>query len=145
MVQNIAQTVALIGCSKQKRPEATLARDLYQGPLFRKSLAYAESVGADAIYVLSAKHGLTPIDQQLEPYDVTLHSMSASEVRAWAKAVLDQLDAVADLHHDTFVLLAGEAYRRYLVSHLTNAEVPLRGLGIGEQLRFLNQALERRT
>jgi hypothetical protein len=37
------------------------------------------------------------------------------------------------------VFLAGERYRKYLIPHLTNHEIPLRGLGIGKQMRFLKE------
>jgi len=60
--------VVLISCVKQKQPGKARARDLYSSPLFRKHLAYAELLAPDAIYILSARYGLVPLDAEIEPY-----------------------------------------------------------------------------
>lgn len=135
--------IALIACASSKRDDPAPARDLYQSSLFRKSLAYAEEkLEPDAIYVLSAKHHLLPLDEEIAPYDRTLNRMSADQVRAWAETVLDQLREVADLENDRFTVLAGEKYRKRLVPHLSTVDVPLEGMRIGEQLSHLNDALD---
>lgn len=36
---------------------------LYTSPLFTYALAYAEALHPDAIYILSAKHGLVGLDE----------------------------------------------------------------------------------
>jgi Family of unknown function (DUF6884) len=61
--------------------------------------------------------------------------MSSAQVKAWADRVVEQLKAHADLQHDHFVLLAGEKYRKYLVSHLASYDVPFQGMPIGKQLQ----------
>jgi hypothetical protein len=134
--------IVLIACASSKQDEPAPARELYQSSLFRKSLAYAEQeLNPDAIYVLSAKHHLLPLDQEIAPYDRTLNRMSADRVRAWADEVLDELRRVADLDNDRFTVLAGKKYRKHLVPHLSTVEVPLDGMRIGEQLSHLNEAL----
>jgi hypothetical protein len=135
--------IALIACASQKREDPAPARDLYESALFRKSLAYAEEVlEPDAVFVLSAEHHLLPLDQEVAPYDETLNNMSADEVRAWSKTVLEELEQVADPENDRFTILAGQTYRKHLTPHLSHAEVPMEGLRIGEQLRFLNEAVD---
>lgn len=57
--------------------------------------------------------------------------MKDAEVRAWSDEVLEQLGAAADF----------ERYRRYVIPHLRNVEVPLLGLGLGRQLQFLTDAI----
>ena len=131
------RTFVLIACSKSKQSHPAAARHLYTGQLFQKSLRYAEDLSADAIFVLSAKHGLIPIDQVVTPYDETLTTMSRQEARVWAGRVLAQLCAVANINGDHFVMLAGKIYRRDIIQHLTKVEVPMLGLGIGQQLSFL--------
>lgn len=133
------RTIVLIACSKQKQAKPAPARDLYSSPLFRKSLAHAESLGADAIYVLSAKHGLLSADQIVAPYDETLSAMSRHDTRAWSQRVLAQLTAVCDVKQDRIIFLAGKTYRQDLLVHMTNFEVPMKGLGIGQQLQFLTR------
>lgn len=131
--------IVLIACGKKKAVEACPARELYQGDLFKKSFRYALSLEPTAIRILSAKHHVVDPDDELEPYDLTLNGMSADEIRAWAKVVLRQLSREFDLELDRFTILAGASYRRYLVGRLANFDVPLKGLGIGKQLQFLNR------
>ena len=132
--------IVLISCASKKAPRRARARDLYISPLFRLNLAYATKLKPDAIYVLSAKYGLVPIDDIIEPYDLTLNSMSIAQVRIWADRILLRLWDISDLEQDHFVFLAGERYRRFLLPHLRSYEVPLEGLPIGKQLQYLKEA-----
>jgi hypothetical protein len=129
--------IVLIACAAKKLAHAAPAKDLYTSQLFRLSYSYAVGLKPDAIYILSAKHGLVSENTVIEPYNVTLNTMSASAIRAWSDAVLDSLRGIADLTTDEVVVLAGDRYRKYLMAHLPNAQVPLEGLRIGEQLQFL--------
>ena len=132
--------IVLIACASQKGARPAKAADLYQSSLFRKSMAYARSLRPDAIYILSAKHGLLGVDDEIAPYNMTLNKMSRAATREWALRVLDQLRQVADLQTDHFTFLAGEPYRRDLLPHTADYTVPMAGLGIGEQLHFLTEA-----
>lgn len=105
-------------------------------------MTYAQSLSADAIYILSAKHGLLMPGAQIDPYDQTLSKMQVEEVRMWGHRVLKQLRALSGLSTDRFTVLASERYRRYLLPHLTHFEVPMRGLRIGQQLKFLKEHLK---
>lgn len=134
------RTIVLISCGKSKRGERSQAQHLYTGDLFQKSLAYARHIGADAIYILSAQHGLLELEQEIAPYEKTLNGMASHHVAQWAVAVLEQLRSHANLTADRFVILAGMVYRARLVPHLTNVELPLDGLRFGEQLKFLKSA-----
>ena len=134
------QTIILIACASKKVDHRARARDLYKSDLFEKSLAYAESLHPDAIYILSAKHGLLDPETEIEPYDVTLNRMSAAERKKWARGVLARLGQVSDLRHDRYVILAGTRYRQDLTPHLAHTEIPMEGLRIGEQLQFLGRA-----
>jgi hypothetical protein len=115
---------------------------LYDSELFRRSLAYAQRLNPDAIYILSAKHGLLEPHTVIEPYNVTLNTMSADAIRSWAERVLAQLQAKTNLRQDHFIILAGNKYRHDLLPHLACYELPLEGLRIGEQLQFLGPAKE---
>ena len=130
-------TVVLISCVSKKLPHKAKARDLYISPLFRMNLKYAWQFSPQQVFVLSAKYGLAGLDEEIEPYDVTLNTMSARERRQWAAKVIEQLREHCDLENDHFVILAGEKYRQYLLPHLKSCEVPLAGLPIGKQLQFL--------
>ncbi len=135
------RTVVLVPCAAKKVPYKAKAEDLYASPLFKLNLRYAHSLDPDALFILSAKHGLVGLGEELEPYDLTLNEMRSEEVKRWAESVLRQLGDVADLQKDRFVFLTGERYRKYLLPHTPNHEVPLRGLGIGKQMKFLKENL----
>ena len=133
------RTIILISCSSRKRTQPAPAAELYQGTLFKASLASAERQAPDAIYILSAKHHLVEPDEVLEPYDLTLNDMPSAELRRWSDTVLEQLKRTADLERDRFIILAGDKYRRFLLPHLKHVELPLEGMRIGEQVQFLQR------
>jgi hypothetical protein len=135
----------LIPCVSQKLPHAALAKDLYVSSLFKFCLRYAQTLKPDVVFVLSAKYGLVALDQQLEPYNDTLNTKRDAEIRQWAQGVLQQLRSKIDLERDTVIFLAGEKYRRHLISQIRHTEIPLSGLTIGRQLQFLKQALAHAT
>ena len=131
--------IVLISCVSQKRAHRSKAKDLYISTLFKKNLAYARRLNPDAIYILSAKYGLLNLETEIDPYNLTLNTMSASEIRSWAEKVLQQLSQVANLNDDHFIFLAGMKYRKYLLPHLRSYEIPLEGLTIGRQLQALSR------
>lgn len=137
----MTQKIVLISCVSKKRTYKSPAKDLYISPLFEKNLKFAYQQKPDAIFILSAKYGLLALDEAVEPYDQTLNTMSVSQVRAWAKDVLQRLSERASLQHDQFVFLAGEKYRKYLIPAIQHYQIPMVGLPIGKQLQYLTRAL----
>lgn len=136
-----SRRIVLISCAARKRQHRARAQDLYVSPLFQRQLAYARKLSPDAVFILSAKYGLVGPDEEIEPYDQTLKDMGASEQRAWAKRVLAQLGEKTSLLSDHFIVLAGDAYRRYLTPALGHWEAPLERLTIGRQLQKLDRLL----
>jgi hypothetical protein len=131
--------IVLISCVSKKLSHAAKAHELYTSPLFQYNLRYAKLLDPDKIFILSAKHGLLDLDEKIEPYNQTLNTMHSNEIKKWADSVLADLQKVSDLEGDEFVFLAGERYRRFLLPHIRNHEIPMRGLGIGKQLKFLKE------
>jgi len=134
-------TIVLISCVSKKLSCKAKAKDLYISPLFRVNLQYAQQFSPQKIFILSAKYGLVQLDEEIEPYDITLNRMSTSERKDWAANVISQLQKYCDLKNDHFVILAGEKYRQFLLPHLKSYEIPLAGLPIGKQLQFLKESL----
>ncbi|MGT2457807.1 DUF6884 domain-containing protein [Cupriavidus basilensis] len=127
------QTLILIACSGRKLDHPAPARELYQGELFKSSVAYAERAGLPWA-VLSAKLGLVRPDDTVLPYEQRLSGRLAEQA-AWAARVVPQLAALAAAE---IVFLAGADYRRHL-THWCETEgihwrAPLAGLSIGRQL-----------
>jgi hypothetical protein len=136
-------TIGLVGCASQKLNRPAPARELYVSQLFKKASAYAEAT-CDRWYVLSAKHGLVHPDTVLEPYDVRLgtNHRTSPPIHTWAAGVRGQLDAeLAGLENVTLVALAGEQYRTAVRDSRWPVLVPMKGLGIGQQLGWLTGQL----
>jgi hypothetical protein len=137
------KAIALVACVGKKKPIPSLARDLYISDWFLKASVYAARV-ADMWYILSAKYGLVAPGTVIEPYDETLNRMGVKARRAWARRVLADLKRVLQ-PGDRVVILAGGRYREGLMGPLRRmgctVEVPMEGLRIGEQLRWLKQRL----
>ena len=140
--------IVLISCTSKKRSYKTKARYLYdKSPLFRKSLEYARLLKPDKIFILSAKYELLDLEQEIDPYDVTLSNvskkvrakkpklkvLSKEERKIWSKNVINQLSKITNLNKDMFVFLAGKNYREFLVPDITNYKIPM------EHVRFFYQ------
>ncbi|MCF6177130.1 MAG: hypothetical protein L3J71_15335 [Victivallaceae bacterium] len=133
----MTKKIILISCVSQKLSQRAKAKDLYISTLFKLNRKYAEKLNPDRIFVLSAKHGLIGMEQEIEPYEQTLNNMPVKEVKSWAKHVVGQLKEIGSLNEIEFTFLAGEKYRKFLIPHFSNYKIPLQGLRIGEQLQKL--------
>ena len=137
------KTVFLITCVKSKQAQKAPAKEMYTSALFKGYLNYIESVKEKVpqpyeAYILSAKHGLLELDQEIEPYDETLLKMSTVEVKYWAEVkVLPRLRKKADLKEDLFIFLCGKRYREFVLPEVRYWHVPFAKLGIGKQLQRL--------
>jgi hypothetical protein len=142
MTLKTGRTIILLSCSARKAANPLPAAELYQGTLFKASLAWSQQQEADATYILSAKHHLVEPDRVLQPYDLTLNDMPIAELRRWSETVLEQLNSATDLERDRFIILAGDKYRKFLMPHLRNVKLPLEGMRIGEQVQFLQREVQ---
>lgn len=134
--------IVLVSCASKKRAERTFAKDLYNSQLFRLNLEYAHQLRPDVIFILSAKHGLLSLEEEIDRYDLTLNTMKSGEVKVWAEKVLQQMAVATDIQADHFIFLAGERYRKHLAPCLTHVEVPMQGLPIGKQLQWLKRQIK---
>jgi cytoplasmic iron level regulating protein YaaA (DUF328/UPF0246 family) len=134
--------VVLVSCAARKAAGALPAKDLYISDLFQKSRAYAEKTGEEW-FILSALYGLVEPETVIEAYDRTLNQMRRPEREAWATRVAGQITDLVP-KQSRLVFLAGENYRRELVCLLDKhyqIEIPMHGLRVGEQLKFLKEAI----
>jgi len=116
-------------------------KDIYISPLFKKNIEYAFNRKVDNIFILSALHGLIGLEEEIEPYDVTLNDMSTREKNKWARMVFKQIQDhpdIPDIKEVKFLILAGMSYRGTLEPVLPHTEMPLYGLPIGMQLQRLD-------
>lgn len=133
--------VVLVSCVGQKMDVSAPACDLYTSALFAGMRSYAEK-HANRWFILSAMHGVLSPSEVIEPYEQTLNTMGVKDRRQWASAVCKELLTV--LHFgESITVLAGERYREGVVPFLVErgfpVEIPMKGLRIGEQLRWLKE------
>jgi len=124
----------LIACSQSKLSTAAQARDLYTGQAFKMARQLAERTGQPYL-ILSALYGLVEPLQALAPYNLYLGKASKDFRAQWVR---DVNAALAQRGITSAVALAGATYLGGLSIQLDR---PLKGLGIGQQLRYLSQAL----
>lgn len=140
--------IALIGCGKDKRQGRHKTRDLYTGALFTKALAYAEAT-CDGALVLSAKHHVLELDQEVDYYDQRV-AKSQKDQKVWAREVRRKLEALfaGQTEPIRFVFLAGADYVDPVVGALGlppgSFDEPMHGLKMGERLSWLNARRDER-
>ena len=142
-LDGLGRRLFLVSCVKTKLPRRAAAKDLYISDWFRKARACVESTGCPWA-ILSAEYGLLHPDEVIRPYEKTLNAMPVAERRPWANEVLESMDPfLRDI--DTVVFFAGERYRELLEPGLrgwgVDVVVPMLGLGLGQQLAWLNDCL----
>ena len=150
----------LIGCSKTKNVceydsrvgGRVVPEQLYGSQLFTKRVEYAKAKGLRWA-VLSAKYRVWYPHIGLKPYDQTFADMEPAVIAAWHVGVAQRLmeemwEPFHAKEHDgpikpselTIEIHAGADYCHPLTEILTsvgiNVELPLKGLGIGEQLAW---------
>lgn len=139
--------IGLLATARMKRPKPAPVLDFYISPLFRKSVQYALQT-YERLYFYNAKDGLLLPEQIMEPYDVSIKTFSHSEKKQWAHKVINGLKDYEDPEKVTVYLHGGYVYRKFLQPELENFgyeyTVPLKGLGIGEQLAWYDKQLTKR-
>lgn len=134
--------IVLLSCGKSKQNRPCKAESMYTGSLFKKSLQVAKKMHPNAIYVLSAKYGLLPLQKQIAPYNITLNTFTEAQKENWANMVLQQLKSAGVTDKDTLIFLTGKNYRKYLMRLHKKAKCPIEGLKLGEQLSLYNKILK---
>jgi|TARA_Y100000310_G_scaffold327866_1_gene394879 hypothetical protein len=138
--------IVLLSCTKSKLDKPSQAQDLYSpSPMFQKTKAYGETLKPDKTFILSAKYHLTPMEKELEPYNLTLKDFNKDEKQKWGETVVSQMkEKGIDPQKDTFIFLAGSEYIKPLKDHIPeeNIENPMEGKRMGERLSWLNSQVE---
>lgn len=133
----------LVGCVSSKRPEASLAKDLYTSTLWGKRRRYAEATNRPWA-ILSAEYGLVQPDDVIEPYDRYLESQPVEYRRRWSASVADAvIQMCRNIGATSVEIHAGKAYIEFgLEYRLRQAGIrvarPLEHLRRGEQLAWYN-------
>lgn len=118
----IPKKVVLLSCAEKKLTSKSKARDLYSASLnFKNILNKVEADSPDYIFIVSAKHGLVELDQELEPYDFTINDLNEKEKKEWAKQITKKLkEFKINLDNDEFFPILIEEYLNPLKPYLKN-------------------------
>ena len=132
--------IALIGCTSKKQDYECPAIEMYtKSNYFNLKLDYCRKINVDKIYILSAKYGLLEPETIIKPYNIHLKETSKDYRLTWSENVLKDLKDKTDLESDEFIILAGNDYMKYLLKHIPNNFNPVKGLGIGQQMKFFKE------
>jgi cytoplasmic iron level regulating protein YaaA (DUF328/UPF0246 family) len=133
-------SIALIGCVKQKSPVPNKARFLYTSELFKKTVEYVEYKKYSNWYVLSAFYGLVDKDEVIKPYDLTLTTFSKEKLEWWAIGVFQRL---MERNINNISFFCGKTYYQELLPLLDENKIaystPLGNLSFGQRLAFLSR------
>jgi len=125
--------LGLVSCTKSKRSYPCKAYEMYSpSNLFKKAYRYATR-RYDKVVILSAKYGLLFPNDEIEPYELTLKSVSTKERRQWSNKVFKQMKERLRLNMIKRAFFhTGKEYREYLIPQLEmigiRCFVPLKGL-----------------
>ena len=136
--------IGLVSCGKGKLAGTHAVRDLYTSTLFKESLKWAKA-RCDVVYVTSDKHGLLPLDQQVEDYEVDMSDFSREERDDWGWRVRAALKPKPPV--EVFIL-AGNLYVEALkLNRIPGVTVhtPLEGKQQGKRVQWLQQQNGRGT
>lgn len=134
--------VALIACSKKKRPGKHKGHELYLGTMFKKSLQLARLEGYDHIFILSARYRLIGLNDVIGAYDLKLDEIDREMRRGWAKKVIGELRRrVPNYENAEYTYFAGKMYHQ----DLPPGRKPFSGKGIGQIVQWLNQQIAKLT
>jgi Family of unknown function (DUF6884) len=128
----------IVACGAAKRTERSPAWQLYTGPYFRACMAWADSVTSlDRIHILSARYGLVPATQELDPYEQRLdrRALPVEQVRSQA--------ARLSLRSKRIVFCGGRDYERLLTDAGLKVTRPFAGprMGQGKQIGLMRSCL----
>jgi len=131
------KTVVLVTCTKSKHKGRHKAGYIYtKSANYRKYFSRAQKLTTtENIFVISALHGLLPLDKEIDCYDYTLMHKSKTIKNAWGEKVANQIKELFNIDNTNFIVIAGADYFVPLRPHLPNMLTPLKNVGRGN-IRF---------
>lgn len=133
--------IVFVSCVSKKSSNVREARLIYESSWFLKTRTLVEAMNW-RWFILSAEHGLLEPSTEIQPYDRTLNTMSRPERIRWANQVIDQFETIQP-SPTKITVFAGSRYREFIIPRLeergVEISIPMEGLRIGEQLRWLSQ------
>ncbi|WP_257351557.1 DUF6884 domain-containing protein [Pseudalkalibacillus decolorationis] len=137
--------IGLLATGRKKLDHSAPVIEFYTSPLFQKSVQYAQKQ-YDRFYFYNAKDGLLLPGDKLEPYDLSIKTFSIMEKKVWARKVIEVFKKYESPDKVNVYLHGGKVYRDHLEPQLEQKgyhyEIPMKGLGIGQQLAWFDKQLK---
>lgn len=127
------RALLLVACGATKSERPAPAAELYNGTYFRECLRAARALAAECdIRIISARHGLATLDEELAPYDARMRGR-----REQVADLISEQARAADLLPRPVVVLGGRDYAEAARVVWPHAVAPLTGAAIGVQRQRL--------
>lgn len=133
--------IVFITCGAKKKQTPCAAKDLYIGTYFKTSLAYAQYLNVDKIYILSAQYGVLELNDEIAPYNKNLNAASRREQKIWAYKCYKQLQEKGVDFNEQAIFLGGKGYWQYLSQLFPNKKIPFAHLKIGMQVHTMRELM----
>jgi hypothetical protein len=127
----------IIPCGSAKLKHRAPAGQMYLGAYHRACRRYADSLASiyDQVMILSAKYGLLPLDEEIDPYELRMGQPGC--------VTTDQVRTQAEEHEllgEPVIALGGKDYTQVCKAIWSQCATPLSGIGgIGKQLKWLKE------
>ncbi|GAB6878236.1 hypothetical protein JCM17823_05100 [Halorubrum gandharaense] len=129
--------------TKNELSEPIPALELYDGYFFRiiKKARREDALRSDLdIRILSAKHGIVDVHEEIEYYDQRMTADRADELRP--KVIDDLRRIISENEYDRVILNMGKVYKRALTGFERQINIPVHeveGSGIGDKGKTLKE------
>lgn len=133
LTEMLGSPLLLVACGADKAPNPAPAAELYTGTYFAECLRAARTLAADAdIRIISARHGLVTLAEELAPYDTSIRGR-----RDQVAGLIRHQARTARLLARPVVVLGGRDYVQTVRAVWPHAVAPLAGAPIGIQRQRL--------
>ena len=134
--------IVLLMCSKHKRSFVCPANEMYISERFQQSLKLARLITDNddrRILILSAKHNVLQLNDEIEPYNIDLAKMKPKTQINWGRKTAKMLSDWGDLDDNAFLLLTNSTYHNAIISHLNHYTSYLNMLEESYHADYLNK------
>ena len=112
--------IVLVSCTLEKLNYKCKVKDLYSpSPNFLKHLTIAKQIKPDKILVISAKHHVLELNEEIEPYNLSIDEFSGNEQIDWGVEVIKQLkEKKIDLENDEIFPILPDIYLKLIKPYI---------------------------
>lgn len=130
------QYVGLVGCGKKKRSCRCSAENLYLGGPTREAIRWIKR-NCSSWGILSAKYGFLLPSEEIDPYELSLDSLSSKERAEWGSRTSQR---IADkFGRTTFLCIAKNSYLENLGLEVLSVFSNFGTFGPGLRMKWLKQ------